>query len=438
MVNLPIVYSDKPVTPFGGMALMKRFLDQVGIREYLAKLDLPEPGSNRGYSSVEIIESFWLNIWTGASRYVHCNWLRQDEVLKEIFGFREMPSQSTYSRFFGKFNQARNTEVFPKLQQWFFGQMNLGTITVDFDSTVITREGKQEGAAIGYNPNRRGRNSHHPLLAFVSESRMVANAWLRPGNTAASSNCEEFMRETFDQALAGQTIGLVRADSGFYTESLLKTLEDRDLNYIIAARVYPNIKNKIRALSDWVTICDGIEVREFTHRSESVAGSRERRHFVVRKEIARRPEAAGKLLFEEDFPNYRYSIYVTNLDLPVKEIWNVYNGRADCENRIKELKADFGLDSFCLRDFWACEASFRWIMVAYNLLSLFRHQALNQGNRATLATLKSQCFAIGAWSVKHARDHLLKISLPHKKRPWMNSLLEKIEGLSPPFQFANA
>ena len=73
-------------------------------------------------------------------------------------------------------------------------------MTVDFDSTVITREGRQQGAALGYNPNRRGRNSHHPLLAFVSETKMVANAWLRPGNTAASSNCEAFMDETFEHS----------------------------------------------------------------------------------------------------------------------------------------------------------------------------------------------------------------------------------------------
>jgi len=154
----------------------------------------------------------------------------------------------------------------------------------------------------------------------------------------------------------------VRADSGFYTESLLQTLEERGLNCIVATKAYPNIKNKVRALTDWVTVCEGIEVREFRHRSESVAGSKERRHFVVCKEISRRPEAGGKLLFEEGFPNYRYSIDVTNLDLPIKEIWNIYNSRADCENRIKELKADFGLESFCLQDFWATEASFRWIM----------------------------------------------------------------------------
>ena len=43
-------------------------------------------------------------------------------------------------------------------------------------------------------------------------------------------------------------------------------------------------------------------------------------------------------------PGYRYSSYVTNLDLPLDVIWNMYNGRTDCENRIKELKQDFGLE----------------------------------------------------------------------------------------------
>ncbi len=436
MVNLPIEYSDKPVTPFGGMAIMKRFLDQVGIREKLGSLDLPSPGSNRGYRSEQIIESFWLNVWTGASRYVHCNWLREDAVIQDIFGFKSMPSQSTYSRFFGKFSQARNNAVFPELQQWFFDQINIGPVTVDFDSTVITREGKQEGAALGYNPNRRGRNSHHPLLAFVGETKMVANAWLRPGNTAASSNCEAFMDETFEQSLGGQQVGLVRADSGFYTEKILNCLEARALNYIIAVRCYPNIKRSIYGLKDWVEICDGIDVCEFIHQSAQ-KGAKPRRHFVVRKRIERRPEAGGKLLFE-DLPEYRYNSYVTNLELPVVQIWNLYNGRADCENRIKELKQDFGLESFCLKDFWATEASFRWIMVAYNLMMLFQHAGLNQGRTRTLKTLKSQCFAIGAWTSDHARKTVLKLSLPRKKRPWMDSIVRNIEQLTFPIQFSNA
>ncbi len=173
MENLPIAYSDKPMTPFGGMALMKRFVDQTGIRECLRGLELPRGGSNRAYEAEHVIEGFWLGIWTGASRYIHCDWLRQDETLAAIFGYESLPSQSTYSRFFGKFSQARNTAVFPPLQRWYFLQLNIGAVTVDFDSTVITREGAQEGSAKGYDPNRRGRNSHHPLTAFISQTRMV-------------------------------------------------------------------------------------------------------------------------------------------------------------------------------------------------------------------------------------------------------------------------
>jgi hypothetical protein len=139
MVNLPISYSDKKVTLFGVMCLIKRFLDQTGIRDDLSSIDLPQPGSNRGYDHVQIVESFWLGLWTGANRYIHCDWLRHDKVLQDIFGWQEMPSQSTYSRFFGKFSQQRNTEVFPKIQNWFFSQIEVNLITVDFDSTVITR-----------------------------------------------------------------------------------------------------------------------------------------------------------------------------------------------------------------------------------------------------------------------------------------------------------
>ena len=60
MVNLPIEYSDKPVTPFGGMALMKRFIDKVSIIPKLSDLDLPKPGFTRGYTSEELIESLAL------------------------------------------------------------------------------------------------------------------------------------------------------------------------------------------------------------------------------------------------------------------------------------------------------------------------------------------------------------------------------------------
>lgn len=50
----------------------------------------------------------------------------------------------------------------------------------------------------------------------------------------------------------------------------------------------------------------------------------------MRKQISRRPQAGDKLLFE-DLPDYRFSLYVANLNLPLDQIWNIYNSRADCE-----------------------------------------------------------------------------------------------------------
>ena len=94
MVKLPIEYSDKPVTPFAGMALMKRLIDQTGIREHLATLDLPQDGSNRAHDPVQVIESFGLVIWTGAGRYSHCADLTRSAC--KTSGPRKPPSASSW------------------------------------------------------------------------------------------------------------------------------------------------------------------------------------------------------------------------------------------------------------------------------------------------------------------------------------------------------
>lgn len=217
--NIEFEYSDRPLSAWGGMRLMKELIDKVAIRDYLSSLDLPIPGSNWGYSSVQVMESFWVSVWTGASRFAHSGWLRYDKVLGEIFGWKRIPSQSTYSRFFHKFSWKRNTEVFVGLNKWFFSQQTLDNVTLDLDSSVVTRYGEQEGSKRGFNPTKPGRCSHHPIMAFMAETRMVVNAWLRPGNTGSASGMNEFLDETFE-ILADKKVGLIRADSGFLCRSL--------------------------------------------------------------------------------------------------------------------------------------------------------------------------------------------------------------------------
>ena len=113
---------------------------------------------------------------------------------------------------------------------------------------------------------------------------------------------------------------------------------------------------------------------------------------------------------------------MTSLDLPMVEVWRAYRGRADCENRIKELKADFGLEAFNMRDFWATEAALGFAMLAYNLMSLFRQAVLRSKIQHTLSTRHGLVLAIGgAWHNKPRQDRLM-LSVPRRKRAWLAGL----------------
>ena len=435
--NIAYEYSDRRVTPWGGLRWMKELLDKTGIREELGRLPLPVPGSNRGFSPVQLMESFWVSVWMGASRMTHAGWLRYDEVIGEIFQWKRIPSESTLSRFFHKFSWQRNTEVFVPLQQWFLKQLTIERITLDVDSTVITRYGAQEGSRKGFNTHKPGRPSHHPLLAFIPELRMVANAWLRPGNTASGSALQNFLEETF-AILDDKLVGLVRADSGFYGDKYLRFFEGRKVHYIVSTKVQRPLKWEIWNCKNWLPVAVGIQVSEFMYKA--LGWKVARRMIVVRQEISQRPKATGKMLFSDDElgARYRYSCMVTDLDLSPVQVWALYRQRADAENRIKELKYDFAIDGFCLKKFWATEAAFRSIIVAYNLMSLFRFLVLQTKTQSTLTTLRVKCFALGAWVSRHAGKKVLKLSVSGKKRLWLDGLFATITDLEPPFHCSNA
>ena len=99
----------------------------------------------------------------GANRFEHGEVTRHDPVLKRLFGFKRMANFKAIMRL----TQATNEST--------MDQLSINGITLDLDSTVMTRYGAQIGAARGYNPAKRGRASHHPLMAFVADTRMIAN-----------------------------------------------------------------------------------------------------------------------------------------------------------------------------------------------------------------------------------------------------------------------
>lgn len=87
---------------------------------------------------------------------------------------------------------------------------------MDIDGTVITRyREQQESAKKGYNAKKSVRLSHHPLMAFIPELRIVANVWLRSRNPSDLNNAENFLDETLE-VLRDKKEGLIRCDQGFY------------------------------------------------------------------------------------------------------------------------------------------------------------------------------------------------------------------------------
>ena len=234
MSDFELSFSDKNITPWGGMSLMKRMLDRMGFAAALEGCGLPTPASNRGYAPTQLILQFMISIWCGANRYEHTEITRMDDILRRIFGFTKMAGHRAISRLFGKFDQKLSSNVFDNLYSWFFKSLNINYVTLDLDSTVITRYGnKQEGANKGYNPSKRGRLSHHPLMAFVADTEMVANIWLRPGSASSANNVSGFLDNTLER-LGNINCSLIRADSGFASDEFFVKLENQNLNYVIA------------------------------------------------------------------------------------------------------------------------------------------------------------------------------------------------------------
>ena len=71
-------FSDKEITAWAGMGIMKRMLDHLGFEAALTAADVPQPGSNRGYRPEQLIPQFLLSVCCGANRFEHGEVTRHD------------------------------------------------------------------------------------------------------------------------------------------------------------------------------------------------------------------------------------------------------------------------------------------------------------------------------------------------------------------------
>ena len=90
-MEFEIRYTNKEITPWGGMVFLRQMLDKIGFKKVISDCpELPTPKSNRGYLPSTILESFLVSIWSGANRFLHTEVTRHDRALSNIFGWKQV------------------------------------------------------------------------------------------------------------------------------------------------------------------------------------------------------------------------------------------------------------------------------------------------------------------------------------------------------------
>lgn len=436
--SIQIEFTDQQLSPHAGTATFWSFLHQSGWRELVTQcLPHPQPTSNNALRPITKVLSFVQGLLCGAKKLTHVAYLRRDPMMPALLGIKRVPSQSTLTRFFQGFTSAgKNLACFRPLFAWAMQKLpsKREGYALDLDSTRLLHEdGQQDGVAVGY--TRFGtKPCLHPLLAIFSEVRLVAGFWLRSGNSACANNVEAFFLDLWHHLPTHLRVRVVRADSGFYSAALLHLWVKLKVQFIVVAKLTQPVQSLLRRETQWLpTGIDGTEVAELDHREADVPASA--RFLAIRHRLKdKTSRAGGKLLI--DCPGYLYQVLVTNLPrlVPPVAVWRDYNGRAACENVIKELAAGYGLPQLICHDFWATEAALSFGVLAHNLIVLFERK-LGWLEAVTLGSLRYWLFVTAGVISEPQGQMTIKLAVPLHERAWWRGLWAR---LLSPFPNCNA
>ena len=434
---IAVEFTDQRLSPHAGSATFWGWLHPSGWVQALAAALPHAPSlSNNSISALAKALAFTHGLLCEARKLTHIAYLRRDPVVPELLNIERVPSQSSFSRFFAGFGSAAaNLRCFRPLWRWCVHRLpgRKEGYTLDLDSTRLLHEdGRQEGVAVGY--TKRGlKPCLHPLLAVLAEVRVVAQFWLRSGNASCGSNAVAFFQELWANLPRHIRLRGVRADSGFCLPDLLALWEELRVPYVVVAQLSQPIQRLLRGDLVWTkTEVPGTEVAEV--RYQAMSWPHPRRLVLLRHRVADKDRAGGKKLI--DVPGYLFQALVTSLpaSLSPLAVWRYYNGRADCENVIKELQSGFALGTLCLESFWASEAALSLAVLTYNLTVLFQRH-LGWQTKVTIHSLRFWLF-VTAGIISHPKGKTtIKLAVPPRERTWWQRLWEK---LLSPFPNCNA
>jgi hypothetical protein len=419
-----------------GLIPFVKFLGKINFNEMFEKMMSHERGANAEFDLRDAVTFTTVGIAAGARS--QCAVIRAcaDSVIQTVAGWEKIPSDTTLGRIF-KSSSMKDVCEFESLihmlrkNAWKYAKgfnaqapIPSGEMWVDIDSTVKTVYGNQEGVQKGYNEKKRGKKSYHPQLAFCAMTKEILQAWHRCGSAYTANGSTAFYQQLRSQ-IDLTTRMVVRADSGYFSGSLLDELDNNGDGYLIKVKM----RNQTGLLmkQDWKSVEgeDGWEQAEFDY--QCAGWSKKRRFVAVRRE---RDEQMDPATFLFDAKSYDFFCYVTTEDFMPWQCHKEYGKRATCETWIEEAKNQTGLAALKTNDFWANSCLLQCAVLAYNT---FRWMGLASLSKALLKLEPEsiRCFLIRVAGKLCTGSRQLKIRVPenHLYPDYWKSWLE-VAGLS--------
>ena len=300
-----------------------------------------------------------------------------------------------------------------------------GPLIIDIDSTICETYGlNKEGARHhGYT----GQRGYHPLLAVAAGTGEVLMARLREGRANTARGAAHFLRETVSRVrYAGATGQLtVRADSGFYTHSVVQVCRKTDVRFSITVRLHRSLRDLIEAIpeSDWRPIPYWMEgaadVAEITYTPFASEPDAAPVRLIVRRV---RPTPGSQLAL---FANYSYHAMITDRQGDTLELEADHRRHAEIENAIRDLKYGVGLNHLPSGRFSANGAWLAVQVMAHNLARWTGRIALGE-QVATTKTLRRRLFSLAGRLTRKARRLILHLP---RRWPWETQFLSALARL---------
>ena len=426
------------LTSRAGLLAVAQLMDSLRLAERVDK-HFPSPSSNRAYKPSEFIKTLILMQHEGGFHLEDVRHIQNDEALLNVLGFSQLPKSTTlgdWLRRMGRQSEAQAawTKVNQALLQSALHQCK--KVTLDIDATEIVAN--KAGAQWTYNKNK----GFMPMVGHIAETGQVVAVDFRKGNIPPAQDNLSFIKQCAHSLPAGCTIGSLRIDAAGYQTKIIEHCDEQRIDYAIRAKSSAAMRAQISAAreSDWQPLLDkkgnAVSGQE-TYRTSFCIGDYENAFTLIvqRKQIKGQtslnlePQETSD---EISHDGYVYRSIATNRDsFSDSQIIHWYNQRAeDSENRIKELKLDFGGDTLPCSDTDANALYFLISALSYNLFALMR-QLLPEGlSRHRATTIRWRVYAVAAKVVRTGRSLIIKLKEKHKTL--LEQVLQALMRLEPP------